>query len=353
MQKGKVDLIGLCRPLLADPELPNKIASERLEDIRPCMHCLECYAPGQRARRCRVNAAIGEWGEHDIKPAEKKKRVLIVGSGPAGMEAARVAALRGHEVLLYEREHKLGGLLSLAAMIKGTEIEDLPALIRYFKTQMSKLGVKVRLGKESDLALVEEIKPDVVILAAGGIPTVPEIPGINRHNVVSSSDLHRKAKLFLRFFGPKVLRWLTKFYLPIGKRVVIMGGLIHGCEIAELLVKRGRKVTIVETSNQLGTGVPEAKRGRLISWLAKKGVTMLTEVTYEAITDKGLTFVREGQRETIEADTILIAVPPRANTELFKTLEGKVPEVYVTGDCKEPRLIVDAIEDGSRIGYAI
>jgi len=141
--------------------------------------------------------------------------------------------------------------------------------------------------------------------------------------------------------------------MPIGRRVVVVGGLIQGCEIAEFLVKRSRDVTVLESSNQLGTGIPDVYRVRLLPWLAKKGVTMLTGITYDEITDKGLTVIEEGKKHIIEADTILLATPPEPNTELLKILEGKVPEVYLIGDCKEPKLIVDAVADGSHIGRNI
>ena len=133
-----------------------------------------------------------------------------------------------------------------------------------------------------------------------------------------------------------------------------MGGLIQGCEVAEFLVKRGREVTILETSDQLGTGIPDVNRVRLIEWLDKKGVNMSTEVRYEEITDKGLTVItREGERKSIEADTILLAMPMQPNTALFEVLKEKVPETYLIGDGKEPRLILDAMDDGARIGCAI
>ena len=194
----------------------------------------------------------------------------------------------------------------------------------------------------------------MVILATGGIFTTPDIPGIDSSKVVSSSALHRQTKVYLRFLGPKVLRWLTRFWMPIGKRVIIMGGSIHGCQMAEFLVKRGREVTIVETSDQLGVGISDINRDCLLDWLAKKGVTILTGMKYEEVTDKGLTITsKEGKRQTIEADSILPVMPLKANTEFLKALKGKVPEVYVSGDCREPHLILEAIADGSRIGRAI
>ena len=150
LRQGKLDFIGMTRRLLADPELPNKVAEGRLEDIAPCSGCLYCWhekACNNRPIRCRVNAALGREREYEIKPAEKKKRVLIAGSGPAGMETARVAALRGHEVMLYEKGHQLGGLLPLAAIVKDLEFESILDTIHYFKAQMTKLGVTIRLGK--------------------------------------------------------------------------------------------------------------------------------------------------------------------------------------------------------------
>jgi 2,4-dienoyl-CoA reductase (NADPH2) len=353
LQEGKADFIGFCRSLLADPEFPNKVASGRLGDIAPCTHCSECQKMNNLPRRCRIDAALGT-EQYEIKKAERKKRVVVVGGGPAGMEAARVAALRGHEVILYEREHKLGGVLPMAALVKGFEIEDLPALMRYLKRQITKLDVKIRLGKEVNPSVIEETKPDVVILATGGIPTIPEIPGINRHNVVSSADLHRSLKIYLRFLGPRVLRWLTKFWMPLGKNVVIIGGAIQACELAEFLVKRGRNVTIVDTTEALGEGLVPERKKRLLWWFRKKGVPMMTEVKYEEITDKGLTIItKEGKRQTIAADTIVPALPLTPNTELLKSLEGKVYEIYAIGDGKEPRLIPDAIADGWQIAQTI
>ncbi|TAK34163.1 MAG: FAD-dependent oxidoreductase [Chloroflexota bacterium] len=356
LQHNKADLIGMVRPLIADPELPNKVARGRLDDIAPCTACVECLGRVWKTKplRCRINAALGREREYTVTPSPRKKSVVVIGGGPGGMEAARTAALRGHEVLLYEKEHKLGGSLPLASLVKGFEIEDLDALVRYFKLQLNELGVKTRLGTEATPALIKELRPDAVVVATGGAPETLLIPGIDKRKVLSSSDLQRTARTLLRFISPKLLRRLTRFWMPIGRKVVIVGGLMHGCQLAEFLLRGGREVTIVETTDELGTGIPEVNRPRLLSWLADKGVTMMSGVKYEEITDKGLRLTtREGHTQTIEADTILTAIPPRRNTELFETLQASVPEIYLTGDCREPGKIIDAIADGRRVGCSI
>jgi 2,4-dienoyl-CoA reductase (NADPH2) len=350
LREGMVDFIGMTRRLIADPDLPNKLAEGRVEDIAPCTGCDNCLGSGH----CRINGFLGT-PYHTIEKAKKKKKVLIIGGGPAGMEAARVSAIRGHDVTLYEKSKQLGGLLPLAAMVKGSHPEDLNSLINYHEYQIKKLGVKIELGREMDPGLVEKLKPDVVFLATGGTPFVPKIPGIDRPNVISGAELHSRLKFFLRFFGPETLRWLSKFYMPIGKKVVIIGGAIQGCELAEFLIKRGRKVTIVEKAESIGEGMVDALLWQLSLWFKKKGVTIISGVKeYLEITDKGLTIInKRGESQVIEADTIVPALPLMPNMGLIESLKGKVPEVYAIGDCKEPHLIVDAISTGLRTARTV
>ena len=271
------------------------------------------------------------------------------------MEAARVAAMRGHDVTLFERTRKLGGLLPIAATVKGLEIEDLPSLVNYLKGQMVKNGVDIRLGKKADASLIESLKPDVVVLATGGVPVMPEIPGIDRRNVVKASDLHRQLKFFLRFLSPGTLRGLTKIWMPIGKKVVIIGGDIHGCELGEFLTKRGRQVTIVDTAENLGDGMIEHLKAQLFWWFRKKGVEMISGVKeYVAINDEGLVVLTaEGYHRTLPADSLVPVSPMQPDTALVQTLADKVPEVYSVGDCADPKLIVDAISSGFNVGRSI
>ncbi len=345
IEEGRIDFVGMTRRLIADPEYPNKVAAGRLEDIAPCTACDNCLG----SQRCRINANVGT--EFNTYPrAEKAKKVVVVGGGPAGMEAARVAALRGHDVTLYEKSTRLGGLLPMAAMVKGTEIEDLPAIVKYLKRQITSLGVKVNLGEEADAPMIEQIKPDAVVFATGGVPVAPGIPGIYGRNVISNANLHQRLKFFLRFFKPETLRWLTKFYLPVGKRVLVIGSGIQGLELAEFLIKRGRKVTVVDKAERPGEGMVDVHLGYMLTWFRQKGVTVMSGVKeYVEITDKGLTLVtKDGETTTIEADSIIPALPLMKNTELAESLQGKVPEIYNVGDCREPLLIADAVASGSR-----
>jgi len=269
------------------------------------------------------------------------------------MEAARVAALRGHDVTLVEKAHDLGGLLPLASLVKGLEIEDLLAIIRYYKVQLRKLGVKVITGKEADAAYIKGLRPDAVVLAVGGKLQVPKIRGIEGKKVLTAPELHRRVKPWLRLLGPRFLGWLTKFWLPMGKKVVIIGGNLQGCEMAEFLVKRGRQVTILEESPRIGEGVVDFRLGLLLEWFRKKGVAVYTEAKVLEITDRGVSFEHRGQRMFLEADTVVPLAPMAPNLELLEELKGSVPEVHAVGDCREPALIVDAIHEAWSVARQI
>lgn len=279
---------------------------------------------------------------------------MVVGGGPAGMEAARVAAIRGHEVTLYEKNHQLGGLIPLAALVKDLEITDFLDLVGYYKIQLAKLGVVVKLGEEVDTAVIEKFQPDALIIASGGVHNSLEIPGSDRANVINSAVLHKRLRSYMRFLGPKSLEWLTKFWMPIGKRVIVIGGTITGCELAEFLIKRRRIVTIVHTDDELGQGMTKDDLLRLLPWLERKGAASYTGIRYEEITGEGLTITtKEGEKVMLEADTIISTLPFLPGANKFSIPEEKVPEIYTIGDCHEPRLMVDAIADGARIGLTI
>jgi 2,4-dienoyl-CoA reductase (NADPH2) len=350
LREGKADFIGMTRSIIADPEFPNKVIEGRIEDIAPCTACLTCLEPKAESRQCRINAAFGSSESYLINPAEQKKKVVVVGGGPSGMEASRVAALRGHEVILYEKTRELGGLVPLASMLRETEIQDILPMIRYLKTQITRLGVKIRLGQEFNASLVETDKPDVLILAAGGIPALPDIPGINNKIVLKNDDLHRQLKFYLKFMNPDTLRQLTRLWMPIGKRVVVIGAGKQGFELAEFLVKRGRKVTIVDTAEPFTKTARSLIDNLNLEWFERRKVPMFTGVRSIEITNYAVRIVtKDRESKTIEADNVIPVLPLIPNTAIVKNLEGKVKEIYAVGDCKEAGLIVDAISSGWRV----
>ena len=353
LREGKADLIGMNRRFFADPEYPNKVAEGRLDDIAPCTHCNNCNKGYNEPRHCRINASFGR-EQYEVIKAESKKKIVVVGGGPSGMQTARVAAMRGHDVTLFEKGHYLGGSLPLAAVVKGVELEDLPGFIRYFKGQLKKLGVKVYLSKEFTASDIDKIKPDVVVLALGGTPTLPEVPGINGRNVIKSADLYTTLRLFIRFLGPKRLRSLTKIWMPIGKDVIIIGGAIQGCQLGEFLTKRGRKVTIVDTEKELGKWLYPERKTRLFYWFKKKGVKLISGVKLDKITPDGLSIIiKEDNKQFLEAKTIIPAMALAPNLGLMNKLKGTVSAIYIVGDCTNPGIIPDATAAGWEVGNKI
>ncbi|MDI7259197.1 MAG: FAD-dependent oxidoreductase [Thermodesulfobacteriota bacterium] len=377
LREKKVDFIAMGRRLIADPELPHKAASGRLDDIAPCQRCNNCQA----LLECTVNASFLKEYEYEIKPAEKIKKVLVVGGGPGGMEAARVAALRGHHVVLYERGRRLGGQLALASVLR----EQGEALTNYLATQIRKLGVKVELGKEVDPTFIKEIKPDAIVLATGSTSSTSAISGIDKDSVVTATDIGDMMQgylkrvrggfsfrrslwyvgmIIMKVFGPSTIRRLLRLYAPFGKKVAVMGLKLHSVEIAHFMAQSGKKVIIVdagdkipEQENAVHAGETTAERpmpqlrARFIQGMLSMGVPILLGVKYEEITPKGLVVRnKQGERQTIEADTIIAAAIYRPNTELFKSLNGIPTELHLVGDCHEPVGILEAIHDGSRIG---
>ena len=329
LREGKADLAAFGRALIADPDAPNKLRDGLYRDIRPCTHCVTCIDAFLRSahERCRVNAAFAQEKELQIIPAIEKKRVLVIGGGPSGMEAARVAALRGHSVTLCDSQPRLGGLVPLASLIKSTDVEDLPPFIAYLERQLKKLGVDVRRGTTVDLEMVRRLAPDAVVVATGSKLKVPDIPGLDRKIVVTSSDLQAQVALPQRLLSHSMLEWATKIWLPLGKRVVLIGGLMQGAELAEFLVKRGRHVVMTDTSDELGTGLLQMHRKRHLRWLAEKGCTLLAGVTYDRITDKGLSLItKEGQSRFFEADSVLVVSVREADYSLYEALRRIVRE---------------------------
>lgn len=177
--------------------------------------------------------------------------------------------------------------------------------------------------------------------------TVPDMKGVNKSNVMTTPELHRRVKPLLKLFGERFLGSATKRYLPIGKNVIVIGAGLHGTETAEFLVKRGRKVTIVEPTERVGEGVLDFRLGLLMNWFEREGVCIISGAKDIEITDSGLAYTdKDGGRHTLKADTVVPTSPLKSNVELLKDLKGRVAELHLIGDANKPGMIVDAVREG-------
>ena len=342
LEQKRADFVAIGRPLIADPEWPNKAKEGRDDEIRKCLSCnIGCI--GGRVfmdmyMRCTVNPVVGrerEDGWIHPKPAEKKKKVMVIGGGPGGMEAARVAALRGHDVTLYEKEKEFGGQMKIAAISPGKD--KLNFINEYYAAVLAKSGVKIQRGKTVDEKFVTGSKPDVVIVATGAEPMAPGFSCAFSNNVVIYSDvLNGKASIK-------------------GKKVVVAGGGSVGVETALLLAEQGKDVTVVEMLPDIATDVEVITRfDMLTAVLPKAGVKVMTNMTILEISNKGVTAISPtGAKTLIEADNVVVAVGSKSVEFPVEKIKEIVPEVYIVGDSKAPRRIIDATYEGALVARMI
>jgi 2,4-dienoyl-CoA reductase (NADPH2) len=364
LRDGQADLIGFARGLIADPELPNKALQGRMDEINRCIGCNQgCFDPvfDQKPVTCLVNARAGAEGRLTIEPAARKKKVMVIGGGPAGMEVARVAAFRGHRVSLYEKAEKLGGQLLLAAAPPGRA--EFLSFVSYLKTQMKVQKVAVHTRTEVTPEYVELEKPDAVVLATGAEPLVSVIKGIDRPNVVMAWDV-------------------LSGRADAGKEVVVIGGGAVGLGTAIFLARKGtidgdtlrfllanqaetfetlnsllfrgvKKVTVVEMLNRLGQDLGRSTRWTIIQDLWRLSVKTMTHTRAKEITDAGVIVDRAGREDLIRGDTIVVATGAKAVNALYEKLQGRAPEVYLIGDAKSPRKALEAVAEGLAVGRTI
>jgi 2,4-dienoyl-CoA reductase-like NADH-dependent reductase (Old Yellow Enzyme family)/thioredoxin reductase len=334
--EGKADLVAIGRRLIADPDLPNKTAEGRLNEIKTCIGCFECIERlGTRNEGliCTINPATGQEGVRLIQPAARVKNVWVIGSGPAGMEAARVAALRGHKVTLLEKDQQLGGQLRIAALPPNKS--DILPWLNYLIHQLELTSVKIRLRTEVTSGLVAEEKPEVVILALGGVPITPDIPGIKGPQVATAQDILNGKK-------------------KTGQEVVVIGGGLVGCETGHYLAEKGKKVTIIEMLKRMAAEMGPMVRRRLMDGLKQYQVVMVTEAKCEEVSAEGITAtLADGGKKLFPADTVVLAAGYQVNDSLLKTLQGIVPEVHCVGDAAQPQGIMEAVRDGYLAGLII
>ncbi len=331
LEEGKADFIGFARPLIADPYLPRKIKEGCPEDIRPCIRdnegCWNLHRRGWGGMRCTVNVATGKEDEYRIKPTSNPKKVAVIGGGPGGLEAARVAALSGHHVTLFENGRIAGHLIEASVPEFKKDIER---LIEYFKVQIQKLKVEV-VHKEANAGDIQKGGFNAVIVATGGKPITPEIQGVKKPIVRGALD---------------VLNDPSK----TGKRVIVVGGGLIGCDLALFLAEQGKKVTLIEMLDEIAKDMErKAERKSFLSRLGKTDVEVCVKTKVVEIIDNGVMVAdSNGKSRKIEADHVILAVglAPAPWPDLEKiTREGAI-EVYEVGDCVKPRKIFDAILEG-------
>ena len=328
LASGKADFVGLARPLFADPYFPKKAKENRSEDIIPCIRCTDgCLERGIFPFgyiHCSVNVNCGDEGEFDIIPATRVKKVAVIGGGPAGMEAARVAALKGHKVTLFEKR-QLGGRLHEASIPAFKS--DLIPLIKYYTHQMKTIKNIEVVKKKATPPEIKKGKYDAVVVAIGGKTITPDVSGIN---------------------SPKVLDWEAALKgASIGKNVLVVGGGLIGTELALDLAQKGKTVTMVEMLDSVAMGVEKAALAVVFGMLTDLKIGIYTGQRLDAVTGKGaVTVDRYGKKKEFVVDNVILAVGLAPQKDFAAALEGTDMEVTVVGDALKPRKIYDAIHDG-------
>jgi len=329
LEEGKADFVALGRALIADPEWPRKALEGNEKAIRRCISCNECVVARHYEElpiRCSVNPRIGlDEKLTTLKKAKIRKKVMIIGAGPAGMEAARVSALRGHDVHLYEKNSKLGGTLNIASIVPGKE--KLKWIIEYYAYELPKLGVHTYFGCNVNRKKVKELRPDIVIVATGAEPAAPTIMGVNNSNVVFAYDV----------LGGKVKIKNSK--------VTIIGGGLIGLETAEFLASKDNEVTIVKRYETISRDIEPLYASYLLSELKKLGVKIMFKVKVKEIRfDCVIVESDEGRIISFPSDWVVIARGLKPSNRIVHELKGY--KIYLIGDCLKPRRIYNAIFEG-------
>jgi 2,4-dienoyl-CoA reductase-like NADH-dependent reductase (Old Yellow Enzyme family)/NADPH-dependent 2,4-dienoyl-CoA reductase/sulfur reductase-like enzyme len=334
LKDGKVDLVTIGRGLIAEPELVVKTERNRVDQIIPCIscnHCLDRIYEG-KALRCSVNPLAGREYDTRIVPASRPRKVLVIGGGPAGMEASIMAASRGHKVVLLEKTDRLGGQLLLAAI--PSDKEEITPFKDYLIGQLEEKKVEIRLNTTGTRQVVEKLNPEIVVSATGAFPIITLIPGSDMGNVVSAWEALRHPE-------------------KVADKVVVIGGGMVGCEVAGLLSRQGKEVTLVEQLDDVGLDIGFSTRKSEVEKLREAGVIIMTKTPVKKITKEGAAINENGNLRVLAAGTVVLAVGSRSDRALLEELESTKIEVRAAGDCLAPRRIVQATSQGFYTGNYI
>jgi 2,4-dienoyl-CoA reductase (NADPH2) len=372
--EGKADFIAMGRKLLADPELPNKLAENRPGDIRPCIYCYTCVSQIflNKSVMCAVNPQTAFENERMLEATTDKKHLLVVGGGPAGMEAARVAALRGHKVTLCERSQRLGGTVFFSSLAYAENAK----LVEYLERQIRQLPIDIQLDQLVDANFVEQLAPDNIIIATGAKRDAPSIPGAEGKNIFSGDELRklltgedpsiakRKLSLAQRAMmtagsvisvtdSAAKMRELSKLWMPLGKQVVIVGGGLVGVELAEFLAERGRRVIILEEGEKFGIELSVVRRWRILHTLREEQVEMIASANVTTITEQGVNYQLGDEQCFVKADSVILATGATANHDLTEQLSSLTIPLQKIGDCTGVSYIEGAMHAGHKAGREI
>ena len=367
LKNNDFDFLAMGRKLLADPGLPNKILSGQEHLIRPCIYCYVCVSQIfiNKPMMCAVNSQLGNEHRNEkiIYSTARQKNILVIGAGPSGMEAARLLAMQGHHVEVWEKEKDIGGTVRIATLA----YEPNGQLITYLDNSLKELGVKIKRNTLATIENIQSFQADHVLVAVGANRDAPSIPGKDLNHVFDGEQLRgllfgsdlaaiKKLSIFQRFIlkigrasqilrNVKALTLLSKIWMPISKNIIIIGGDLVGLELAEFLIERGRKVTVLEPSASLGPNLSIVRRSRVVHLLKENGATLLTNAKINEISKEGVLYEHDEEAHLSKADQVIIAMGANPNLELTNALKDKNIAVIPIGDCTSVGYIHGAIAD--------
>ena len=367
LKNNDFDFLAMGRKLLADPELPNKVVSGQEHLIRPCIYCYVCVSQIfiNKPMMCAVNSQLGNEyrNENIIHTTADQKKILVIGAGPSGMESARLLAMKGHHVEVWEKDIDIGGTLRFAALA----YEPNSRLISYLKNSLDELGVKINMRALATPESIQAFDPDHVIVAIGAHREAPPIKGKEGRNVFDGEQLRellfgtdlnttKKLSLFQQIIlkigrasqllrNISALRFLSKIWMPISRNVVVIGGDLVGLELAEFLIERGRNVKVLEPTGSLGPNLSIIRRSRVVHQLKEHGVDLLTNVEIKEIDGQEVIVRHEESEKIFPADQIIIALGANTNLNLSNELNDMSIPVTSIGDCTSVGYIHGAIAD--------